>query len=157
MPKHHVKVVASNKKAFHDYEIKETYEAGIVLTGTEIKSVRQGKVNLKEAYARVFRGEVWIYGMHIAPFEQGNRFNHDEYRNRKLLLHKTEIRKLIGQVAVEGYTLVPIRLYLQNGFAKVEIGLARGKQLHDKRHAIKERDHKREIEKAFIRNQKNYE
>lgn len=156
MPKHNIKIMASNKKAFHEYEIKETFETGIVLTGTEIKSIRQGKVNLKESYARVFKGEVWIYGMHIAPFEQGNRFNHDEYRHRKLLLNKAEIRKLIGQTAVEGYTLVPIRLYLKNGFAKLEIGLARGKQMHDKRQSLKERDHKREIEKAFMRNQKGY-
>lgn len=154
MPKHHIKVVASNKRAFHDYEIKETYEAGIVLTGTEIKSVRQGKVNVKESYARIRNSEVWIYGMHIAPFEQGNRFNHDEYRSRKLLLHKSEIRKLIGLTAIDGYTLVPIRLYLQNGFAKLELGLARGKQTHDKRQSLKERDHKREIEKAFMRDQK---
>lgn len=154
MPKHHVKVVASNKKAFHDYEIKETYEAGIVLTGTEIKSIRQGKVNLKESYARVRKGEVFIYGMHIAPFEQGNRFNHDEYRTRKLLLNKREIRQLIGLSAVEGFTLVPVRMYLKNGFAKLELGLARGKQTHDKRHALKEKEHKREIEKAFARDQK---
>ncbi|MCL6517475.1 SsrA-binding protein SmpB [Alicyclobacillus sp.] len=141
--------LAQNRKAYHDYFIEETYEAGIVLKGTEIKSIRRGSVNLRDAYARVEDGEVWLHNMHVSPYEQGNRFNHEPLRSRKLLLHRSEIRKLIGAVKEKGYTLVPTRLYLKNGFCKVEIGLAKGKKLHDKREAMKQRDANREIERAL--------
>ncbi|SFU88192.1 SsrA-binding protein SmpB [Alicyclobacillus macrosporangiidus] len=141
--------LAQNRKAYHDYFIEETYEAGIVLKGTEIKSIRRGSVNLRDAYARVEDGEVWLHNMHVSPYEQGNRFNHEPLRSRKLLLHRAEIRKLIGAVKEKGYTLVPTRLYLKNGFCKVEIGLAKGKKLHDKREAMKQRDANREIQRAL--------
>ena len=148
------KVVAQNKKARHDYEIEETYEAGIVLTGTEIKSIRAGKVNLKDSYARIKDGEVFLLNMHISPYEQGNRFNHDPVRTRKMLLHKKEINKLIGLTKEKGYTLVPLKLYLKNGWAKVDLALAKGKKLYDKREAMKKRDAQREIERAFRERQK---
>jgi SsrA-binding protein len=141
--------LAQNRKAYHDYFIEETYEAGIVLKGTEIKSIRRGSVNLRDAYARVEDGEVWLHNMHVSPYEQGNRFNHEPLRSRKLLLHRAEIRKLIGAVKEKGYTLVPTRLYLKNGFCKVEIGLAKGKKLHDKREVMKRRDANREIQRAL--------
>lgn len=143
------KVIARNKKATHDYHIEETFEAGIVLTGTEIKSIRQGRVNLQDAYARVDRGEVWIVGMHISPFEQGNRFNVDPTRTRKLLLHKKEISKLIGQTKMKGLTLIPLNVHLRSGFAKVDLGLARGKKLYDKRHTAAKRDAQREIQRRL--------
>ncbi|MCL6593155.1 MAG: SsrA-binding protein SmpB [Alicyclobacillus sp.] len=143
------KTLAQNRKAYHDYFIEETYEAGIVLKGTEIKSIRRGSANLRDAYARVENGEVWLHNMHISPYEQGNRFNHEPLRSRKLLLHRAEIQKLIGAVRERGYTLVPTRLYLKNGFCKVEIGLAKGKKLHDKRAAARERDANREIQRAL--------
>lgn len=148
------KVVAQNKKARHDYEIEETYEAGIVLTGTEIKSIRAGKVNLKDSYARIKDGEVFLLNMHISPYEQGNRFNHDPVRTRKMLLHKKEINKLIGLTKEKGYTLVPLKLYLKDGWAKVDLAVAKGKKLYDKREAMKKRDAQREIERAFRERQK---
>lgn len=143
------KVIARNKKATHDYHIEETFEAGIVLTGTEIKSIRQSRVNMQDAYARVDKGEVWIVGMHISPFEQGNRFNVDPTRTRKLLLHKREISKLIGQTKIKGLTLIPLNVHLRNGFAKVELGLARGKKLYDKRQTAAKRDAQREIQRRI--------
>ncbi|MGL5383285.1 MAG: SsrA-binding protein SmpB [Culicoidibacterales bacterium] len=154
MGKHGVKVVAKNKKAYHDYTIEEKYEAGIVLQGTEIKSVRAAKVQLKESFARIKNGEVFIHNMHISEFTHGNRFNHDPIRVRKLLLHKAERRKIEQSINRDGYTLVPLAIYLKDGFAKMELGLAKGKKTHDKRHALKEKDAKREMEKAFRNNQK---
>jgi SsrA-binding protein len=148
------KNLAQNRKAYHDFFIEETIEAGIVLTGTEIKSVRQGSANLRDAYARVENGEVWLHNMHISPYEQGNRFNHEPLRTRKLLLHRSEIKKMIGASKEQGLTLIPTRLYLRNGFCKVELGLAKGKKQHDKREATKKRDANREIEKALRERQK---
>jgi SsrA-binding protein len=144
-----VKVIAKNKKAFHDYEIKEQYEAGIVLTGTEIKSVRKGSVNLRDAYARIENGEAFVIGMHISPFEQGNRFNVDPTRTRKLLMHKKEIDKLYGLIKAKGLTLVPLDIHLRNGFAKLQLGLARGKKLYDKRATAAKRDAERMIERKL--------
>lgn len=154
MPKGAGKVLAQNKKAYHDYFIEETYEAGIVLQGTEIKSIRAGRTNLKDSYAQIKNGEVFLIGMHISPYEQGNRFNHDPERTRKLLLHKKEISKLLGETKVAGYSLVPLKLYLKNGFAKVLIGLAKGKKNYDKREALKQKEAKREVERAFRERQK---
>src|SRR5436190_21937268 len=140
------RTVALNRRARHEYTIDEIFEAGLVLTGTEIKSVRARKVNLADAYARVERGEAWLIGAHIAPFEGGNRLNHEPKRTRKLLLHRSEIDELLGRAARKGQTIVPLRLYISNrGRAKVELGLARGKQLHDKRRDIAERDARREV------------
>ncbi|AQS57035.1 SsrA-binding protein SmpB [Novibacillus thermophilus] len=150
-----VKVVARNKKARHDYTIEETYEAGIVLTGTEIKSVRAGKVNLQDSYARIKDGEVFLLNLHISPFEQGNRFNHEPTRTRKLLLHKDEIRKLIGKTKLKGYSLIPLDLHLRNGFCKVELALAKGKKLYDKRQDMAKRDAQREMERAFKERQRS--
>lgn len=144
-----VKVIAQNRSARHNYHIEETYEAGIVLTGTEIKSIRQGKVNLKDSYARIDKGEVYILGMHISPFEQGNRFNHDPTRTRKLLLHKREINKLIGLTQQKGFTLVPLDIHIRRGFAKVTLALAKGKKLYDKRAAMAKRDAQREIQRQL--------
>ena len=154
MPKKQRKLVAGNKKARHDYFIEDTYEAGIVLTGTEIKSVRQGKVSIKESYAKIEKGEVFIYGMNISPYEQGNRFNVDALRPRKLLLHKQEIRKLIGYTTLKGMTLVPLSMYInEDGRAKVELAVARGKKLYDKRADIAKKDQKREAQRDFkVRN-----
>jgi len=154
MGKGNVKVVAQNRKASHDYFIEETYEAGMVLKGTEIKSIRAGRVNLKDSFARVEDGEVFLYNMHISPYEQGNRFNHDPLRTRELLLHKDEIRKLIGATKEKGYTLIPLKVYIRNGFAKVELALAKGKKLYDKRQAMAKRDAQREIERALRERQK---
>ncbi|MFE8696582.1 SsrA-binding protein SmpB [Cytobacillus sp. FJAT-53684] len=154
MPKGTGKMIAQNKKAYHDFSIEETYEAGIVLQGTEIKSIRQGKVNLKESYARIDKGEVFLIGMHISPYEQGNRYNHDPLRERKLLLHNKEISKLIGETKEIGYSLVPLKLYLKNGYAKVLIGLAKGKKKYDKREDLKKKEAKREVERAFRERQK---
>lgn len=148
------KVIAQNKKARHDYHIEETYEAGIVLQGTEIKSIRAGKVSIKDAFARIENGEVFLYNMHISPYEQGNRYNHDPLRTRKLLLHRREISKLIGATKEQGYALVPLKIYLKDGFAKIELALAKGKKLFDKRENLKKRDAQREIEKAFREKQK---
>lgn len=144
-----VKVVARNKKALHEYHVEDTFEAGIVLTGTEIKSIRQGRINLKDSYAQINQGEVFLLNMHISPFEQGNRFNHDPTRTRKLLLHKREIAKLIGLTKQKGYTLVPLDLHLKNGFAKIQLALAKGKKLHDKRQAVAKRDADREIRRQL--------
>ncbi len=144
-----MKLVANNKKARHDYFIDETYEAGIELTGTEIKSVRQGKVSIKESYARIRDGEVFILGMNISPYEQGNRFNVDPVRPRKLLLHKREIRKITGHLTQDGLTLVPLRMYINDrGKAKVELAVARGKKNYDKRHDIAKRDADRRMLQA---------
>ena len=143
-------MIANNKKARHDYFIEETYEAGIVLTGTEIKSARLGKVSIKESYARIEKEEMMIYGMNISPYEQGNRFNVDPLRPRKLLLHKREIRKLIGATKLKGLTLVPLTMYInESGLAKLEIALARGKKNYDKRDAIAKRDASRNMERAM--------
>ena len=142
--------VAVNRKARHDYLITDTFEAGLVLTGTEIKSVRAGKVNLAQAYARVEKGEAWLIGAHIAPYEAGNRYNHQPNRDRKLLLHRVEIDALLGRVAAKGLTVVPLRMYITSkGRAKLELGLARGKQLHDRRRDIAERDSRREMEREL--------
>ncbi|GGA44754.1 SsrA-binding protein [Kroppenstedtia guangzhouensis] len=149
MPKGGVKVVARNRKAHHEYHVEDTYEAGIVLTGTEIKSIRQGRVNLKDSYALINDGEVYLVNMHISPFEQGNRFNHDPTRTRKLLLHKGEINKLIGLTKQKGFTLVPLDLHLRNGYAKIQLALAKGKKLHDKREAVAKRDADREIRRQL--------
>jgi len=150
-----IKVVAENRKARHDYFIEETLEAGIVLTGTEVKSLRSGKANIRDSFARVENGEVFLYDMHISPYEQGNRFNHEPKRPRKLLLHKYEIRRLIGKTRERGYTLIPLKVYFTpRGIAKVELALAKGKKLYDKREAIRERDMKREMEKAFRERQR---
>ena len=142
-----VKVVATNRRAFHDYFIDDRIEAGLVLTGTEIKSIREGRVNLREGYARIADGEMWLQNVHIAPYEHGNRYNHEPMRDRKLLLHRDEIDKLIGTVRQRGYTIIPLQMYLKHGKAKVELGLARGKKQYDKRAAIAERDARREIER----------
>ena len=150
MPKREKKLVAGNKKARHDYFIEEVYEVGIVLTGTEIKSVRQGKVSIKESYAKIEKGEVFIYGMNISPYEQGNRFNVDSLRPRKLLLHKREIRKLIGYTTMKGLTLVPLSMYInEDGRAKMELAVARGKKLYDKRQDIAKKDQRREVERDY--------
>lgn len=140
----HKNVSITNRKAWHEYHIGETFEAGIALTGTEVKSIRASKASLTEAYCKVENGEAWIYGMHIAPYEQGNRFNVDPVRPRKLLLHKTEISRINKQLQEKGLTLVPLKLYFSKGYAKLNIGLARGKKLYDKREAIAERDVERE-------------
>ena len=142
------KVIATNRKAYHDYEVLETYEAGIVLRGTEVKSLRESQVNFKDCYAAVDNGEAWLIGCYIAPYHHGTDANHDPERRRKLLLHKKEIGRLLGKVAERGLTLVPLRLYLKNGRVKVELGLARGKKLHDKRASIRERDERREMAQA---------
>lgn len=146
MAKEAVKIVAQNKKARHDYFIEETFEAGIVLSGTEVKSVRLGKVNLKDSYAFIKNSEVYVRGMNISPYEQGNRFNQDPLRDRKLLLHKQEIIKLIGYTQQKGLTLIPTMIYFKNSWVKVELAVARGKKLYDKRRDIAERDAKRAID-----------
>ncbi len=143
-----VRVLVSNRKARHDYQIEDTIEAGIVLTGTEIKSIRSGRMNLQDSFAQVRNGEVWLVGAHISPYTHGNRENHDPLRDRKLLLHRREINKLAGKVQERGYTLVPLRVYLKDGRAKVELGLARGKKLYDKRESIAKRDYDREMRRA---------
>lgn len=149
-----IKSITENRKARHDFYIEEVYEAGIVLAGTEVKSLRAGRANLKDSYARVDRGEVFLYNAHISPYDQGNRFNHDPLRTRKLLMNKSEIRKLIGRVQEKGLTLVPLKMYFKNGRAKVEIALAKGKKLYDKRDDMAARDAKREMEIAFRERQK---
>jgi SsrA-binding protein len=143
------KMVSINRKARFNYEIEDTVEAGLVLTGTEIKSVREGKVNLQDAYALIRDGEAWIINMHIAPYEQGNRFNVESRRTRKLLLHRGEINRLFGKVQQKGLTLVPTALFLQNGYAKLEVGIGRGKKLYDKREAIAEREQRRDVQRAL--------
>ena len=143
------KLIANNKKAYYDYFIEDTYEAGIALHGTEVKSLRMGKCSIKEAFVRPDGEEMFVYQMHISPYEKGNIFNKDPLRTRKLLLHKYEIRKIMGQVAQKGYTLVPLKVYFKDSLAKVEIGLARGKKLYDKRDTIAKKDQRREAERDF--------
>lgn len=153
MAKEVQKLVANNKKAYHDFFIDETYEAGIALHGTEVKSLRMGKCSIKEAFIRIENGEVFVYGMHVSPYEKGNIFNKDPMRVKKLLMHRYEINKLLGKIKEKGFTLVPLQVYFKNGKAKVEIGLARGKKLYDKRADIAKKDMKREAEKEFkVRN-----
>ena len=149
MAKEDMKLVANNKKAYHDYFIEEKYEAGLVLHGTEVKSLRMGKCSIKEAFIRIENSEVFIYGMHISPYEKGNIFNKDPLRVKKLLLHKQQIRKLIGNSSEKGYTIVPLQVYFKDGRAKIEIGLAKGKKLYDKRQDIAKKDQKREAEKEL--------
>lgn len=144
-----VKLIAQNKKAFHDYFIEEKYECGIELVGTEVKSLRLGQVNIKDSYASIENGEVWLKGMHISPYEKGNIFNRDPLRERKLLMHKYEIRKLIGKLKEQGYSLVPLLIYLSGQRIKIEIGLAKGKKSYDKRQSIAEASAKREIERKL--------
>jgi len=143
------KVVARNKKATHEYQILESWEAGIVLTGPEIKSIREGKVSIAEAFARIDAGEVWLYDMHVTPYDPASRWNVDPRRPRKLLMHRREIRRLIGAVQEKGLTLVPLELYFSRGYAKIQLALARGKRLHDKREAVKRRIADREVERAL--------
>lgn len=144
-----VKIIAQNKKAYHDFFVEEKYEAGIELFGTEVKSIRAGRVNIKESFCDIKDGEVFVLGMHISPYEQGNVFNKDPLRPKKLLLHKREILKLFGQVSQKGYTLVPLQIYLSKSRVKVEIGLCRGKKLYDKREDMARNDAKRDMERAF--------
>ena len=148
-----IKIAAQNRKAYHDYFVEDKYEAGIELCGTEVKSLRQGGVNLKDAWCGIDDGEIFVNGMHISPYEKGNIFNRDPLRVRKLLLHKSEINKLAGQIKMKGYTLMPLKVYFKGSLVKVEIGLARGKKLYDKRQDIAKKDAKREAERDFkIRN-----
>ena len=149
MAKTNGKLIANNKKAYHDYFIEEKYEAGLVLHGTEVKSLRMGKCSVKESFIRIEGGEVFIYGMHVSPYEKGNIFNKDPLRVRKLLLHRQQIRKLIGSIAEKGYTIVPLTVYFKDGRAKMEIGLAKGKKLYDKRQDIAKKDQRREAEKEM--------
>ncbi|KJY62018.1 SsrA-binding protein [Bombilactobacillus mellifer] len=144
-PQKSANVKATNKKARHDYNILATYEAGMVLTGTEIKSIRAGRINLKDGFAQIHQGEMLLSNVHISPYDQGNQFNHDPLRNRKLLLHKKEIAKIAGQLQNKGITVVPLKVYLKHGFAKVLLGVAQGKKQYDKRETIKRRDQEREI------------
>lgn len=143
------KVISSNRKAYHDFTIFDKFVAGIVLMGTEIKSIRKGAVNLKDSFAKIEDGEIFLYKCHISPYEQGNRYNHEPERTRKLLLNKKEIEKMLSKIKKEGYTIVPLELFLTNGFAKVEIGLAKGKKLHDKRDDIAKRDQNRDMQRAM--------
>lgn len=149
MGKENIKLVANNKKARFDFFIEDTYEAGIALHGTEVKSVRMGKCSIKESFVRIEDGEVWVYNMHISPYEKGNIFNKDPIRVKKLLLHKHEINKLMGQIKQKGYAIVPLRVYLKGSLVKVEIGLAKGKKIYDKRQDIAKKDQRREAEKNF--------
>ncbi|MCH4178611.1 MAG: SsrA-binding protein SmpB [Megasphaera sp.] len=147
-----VKYITDNRKARHDYFIHETIEAGIALTGTEVKSLRQGHVNLKDSFCRIDNGEMFLVGVHISPYDQGNRFNHDPLRTRKLLLHKYEILKLLGRIKEKGYTLIPLNLYFKRGMVKVTVGLATGKKLYDKRQDLAEKEAKRDIERHMKQN-----
>ena len=149
-----IRTIAQNRKAYHDYFIEEKYECGIALFGTEVKSIRQGKVNMKESWAQIRKGEVWIEGMHISPYEQGNIFNRDPLRTRKLLLHRSEIRRLDSQVMRQGFTLIPLEMYLKDGKVKVQLGLCKGKQLHDKRDSMAKKDQEREIRRVLRQKQK---
>ncbi len=144
-----IKLIANNKKAYHDYFIDDKFETGIELYGTEVKSIRMGKCSIKEAFVRIQNGEVYIYGMHVNPYEKGNIFNKDPLRPRKLLMHKAEINKLAGKIAEKGFTLVPLQVYFKGSLVKVEIGLARGKKLYDKREDIAKKDQRRELEREF--------
>ena len=143
------KLIANNKKAYHDYFIEETYEAGVALHGTEVKSMRLGKCSIKESFIRIENGEVFVYGMHVSPYEKGNIFNKDPMRVKKFLMHRYEINKLAGKIAEKGYTLVPLQVYFREGKVKVEIGLAKGKKLYDKRESIAKKDQRRELEREF--------
>ena len=143
------KLVASNRRAHHNFDILETHEAGLVLQGTEVKSLRASRADLKESYARIDGSEAWLLGLHISPYAQGNRANHDPLRPRKLLLHRGELNRLLGKIMEKGLTLVPLRLYFKQGRAKVELGLARGRKTLDKRHAIREREETREVQRAL--------
>ncbi|KMT61690.1 SsrA-binding protein SmpB [Paenilisteria newyorkensis] len=154
MPKGDGRLLAQNKKARHDYAIEETFEAGIVLQGTEIKSVRNARVNLKDAYARIDRGEIFLHNMHISPYEQGNRYNHEPLRTRKLLLHRKQINKLIGETKEAGYSIIPLKMYIKDGYAKVLIGVAKGKKKYDKRQDLKSKEAKRDVERAFKERQR---
>lgn len=149
MAKEAIKLVANNKKAYHDYFIDDTYECGISLAGTEVKSMRMGKCSIKESFIRIENGEVFVYGMHISPYEKGNIFNKDPLRTKKLLMHRYEINKIQGKIKEKGFTLVPLRVYFKGSLVKVEIGLARGKKLYDKREDIAKKDQRREAEKEF--------
>lgn len=149
MAKETKKLIANNKKAFHEYFIEDKYEAGVALAGTEVKSMRMGKCSIKESFIRIEKGEVFAYGMHISPYEKGNIFNKDPLRPKKLLLHKDEIRKIEGKIAQKGYTLVPLNVYFKGSLVKVEIGLAKGKKLYDKRQDIAKKDQRREAERKF--------
>lgn len=146
-----VQVKATNRKAFRDFEVEEKFEAGIVLTGSEIKSIREGRVNLRDSYATIEGGEAFVYDMNISPYMQASYFGHEPTRTRKLLMHKDEIKRLIGKINERGYTLVPLRLYLKSGLAKVELGLARGRRKYDKRREIAQRDAEREMARALLR------
>lgn len=150
-----IKIATENRKARHEYHIHENYEAGMVLTGTEVKSLRAGKANLLDAYASIEDGELILHNMHISPYEQGNRFNHEPLRKRKLLMHKAEIMKLLGQTKTKGFTLIPLKIYFKRGIAKVDLGLATGKKLFDKRQDIAERDAKRDMDRALRDRQKD--
>ena len=153
MAKDSIKLIANNKKAYHDYFIEDTWETGISLHGTEVKSLRMGKCSIKESFVRIEKGEVFVYGMHISPYEKGNIFNRDPLRMRKLLLHRSEINKIVGKIAEKGYTLVPLKVYFKGSLVKVEIGLAKGEKLYDKRADIAKKDIRREAEKEFkVRN-----
>jgi len=149
-----IRTIAQNRKAWHEYFIEEKYECGIALFGTEVKSIRQGKVNLKESWAQIRKGEVWVEGMHISPYEQGNIYNRDPLRAKKLLLHRSEIRKLDNLVMRQGFTLIPLEMYLRDGKVKVQLGLCKGKQLHDKRESMAKKDYDREIQRALRQKQK---
>jgi SsrA-binding protein len=149
MPRGNGKTLAQNKKARHDFAIEETFEAGIVLQGTEIKSIRNGRLNLKDSFARINKGEVYLHNMHISPYEQGNIYNHEPTRARKLLMHRKEINQLIGQTQQKGYSLVPLKVYIKNGVAKVLVGVGRGKKKYDKREDLKRKQQKREIDRAI--------
>ena len=149
MGKESIKLIANNKKARHDYFIEDTWEAGIELVGTEVKSLRMGKCSVKEAFIRIDHGQVWVYGMHISPYEKGNIFNKDPLRPRRLLLHRSEINKIAGKIKEKGFTLVPLQVYLKGSLVKIEIALARGKKLYDKRQDIAKKDQRREAEKDF--------
>ena len=144
-----IRLIANNKKAYHDYFIEDTYEAGIELFGTEVKSMRMGKCSIKESFVQIDKGEVFVYGMHVNPYEKGNIFNKDPLRTRKLLLHQYEIRKIAGKIAEKGYTLVPLKVYFKGSLVKVEIGIAKGKKLYDKRETIAKKDQRREAEREF--------
>lgn len=143
------RLIANNKKAYHDYFIEDTYEAGIELAGTEVKSMRMGKCSIKESFVQIEHGEVFVYGMHISPYEKGNIFNKDPLRTRKLLLHQYEIRKIAAKIAEKGFTLVPLKVYFKGSLVKVEIGIAKGKKLYDKRQTIAKNDQRREAEREF--------
>lgn len=149
MGKDNFKLIANNKKAYHDYFIDAKYETGVCLHGTEVKSIRMGKCSIKESFIRIEHGEVWVYGMHISPYEKGNIFNKDPLRPKKLLLHREEIRKIEVKIKEKGYTLVPLQVYLKGSLVKVEIGVARGKKLYDKREDIAKKDMRREVERDF--------